>query len=141
MVERHRNLRTLFVAPPDAFLGSQSDWNNGANEWINLVDESLAPKAVAEREEQKRSVTCYFEDMLVEPGCLCFCERYKDLFAALYDAYVDQHQVKVSSCGEMRRVPHLTFASFFRFCVDFRVFPMLCSYEEMQHVYSCAVCI
>ena len=52
-ITRDLELKSLFNAPPVAYLGTMQQWSTGAKTWIQTIGEHLSPRAVAERHEQQ----------------------------------------------------------------------------------------
>ncbi|CAE8733884.1 unnamed protein product [Polarella glacialis] len=106
-------------------------------ETLNL---QCTPQCSAERLEHCLAVDRFLRDTLVEPGCIHVALKYGGLFRELFVAYCDEEKLHIThdeKTGVIHRtpVPHMSFARFFRFCLDFSVFPNLCCFEDAWHAY------
>eukprot|EP00927_Polykrikos_kofoidii_P035898 TRINITY_DN30396_c0_g1_i1.p1 TRINITY_DN30396_c0_g1~~TRINITY_DN30396_c0_g1_i1.p1 ORF type:complete len:1495 (-),score=244.17 TRINITY_DN30396_c0_g1_i1:110-4594(-) len=123
--------------PPRNFKGSLWEWTRGIQEWVHSVNESTTPQSAVERFEQQFSQECYLRDSLIDPSCLYVAKRYERLFHPLFNAYCDEERLSVPEnkrdCVEW--VSHMSFAAFFRFCLDFAIFKELCSFDEIHAAY------
>lgn len=132
---------SLETSPPRAYDGSLTQWTRGLKLWAKTLDEQSDPEAIADRCEQHYALQGYLNDMLVEPGCVWVCAAYDSLFRTLYEAYVDEERTTYDHTGKPSTVPHMSSAAFFRFCVDFHVFPFLGCFEEARVAYRDAECL
>mmetsp|Transcript_13505 Transcript_13505/g.30684 ORF Transcript_13505/g.30684 Transcript_13505/m.30684 type:complete len:1274 (-) Transcript_13505:34-3855(-) len=142
-VHAHRDfeLKNRFSAPPMHFMGTMKQWNNGAKLWINTIGDHLEPGAVNERYEQQFAFRCYMEDMLVEPGCLAICDLFAPLFKQIFQIYCDEKKSSHDAdTGQPIQVPHMSFPSFLRFCMDIGLFPKICSFQEARTAYCSVEC-
>merc|ERR1711892_148817 len=83
---------------------------------------------------------------LLEPEVLHFASRFRPLFEHMFSAYSDwpapitlQEAAEEEGGNgnlEMHKLGHLSFTSFFRFCIDFGLFPKHASFEEIRQIYS-----
>jgi len=104
---------------------------------------------------------------LLEPEVLHFATRFRPLFKTLFTAYYDAPSPepasllprtrskmevhpelgpnkKVVDSGEDQHaigLGHMSFVAFFRFCVDFGLFPQHANFEEIVSVYSDSECV
>lgn len=123
------------------FSGTVADWSQGMKLWSSIVATQTTPDAIRERCEQEAAIDNYLADMLVEPGVLHTMEAFQDLFTRLFEAYADESRQRWDADGRPSRAKHLAFAGFFRFCVDFGVFPSLCSFDYAKEAYRESECL
>eukprot|EP00928_Gymnodinium_smaydae_P016563 TRINITY_DN16231_c2_g2_i2.p1 TRINITY_DN16231_c2_g2~~TRINITY_DN16231_c2_g2_i2.p1 ORF type:complete len:1558 (+),score=292.43 TRINITY_DN16231_c2_g2_i2:138-4811(+) len=70
----------------------------------------------------------------------------EDLSQALLGSGIgDEKKTEEEDSSEENKPPaenvtHMSFAAFFRFCIDFGIFPWLCSFEEVHAAYRAAEC-
>lgn len=134
----------FLLTPPASFTGTTREWSRGLRQWTDAFYQSKKVDAIAERSEQIFARDCYLRDALVEPACVHVCLRFSRLFRALFAAYRDDSLTRLTQSGEgselgsVEELPHMSFAAFFRFCLDFQLFPMLGSFEELKEAYCCA---
>lgn len=128
-----------FGSPPPMFTGSMKDWSKGLRNWIQTLELQGVPEAIARRIEQQFALESYLSDILVEPGVIHVSAMYSGVFRAIFDAYFDERRSSQDDHGNRSApVPHMSFAAFFRFCVDLSVFPLLCSFDEARAAYKSA---
>lgn len=137
--ERRMELFGKHGSPPNFFCGSLREWSRGLRLWVEFMNEQCTPEAASQRVEQSFAVQQFIKDMLVEPGCIHVAIKFADLFKAIYQQYADERRVRSveEHGGQVRSetVPHMSFASFFRFLIDFGVFPHLCAFDEAWSAY------
>jgi len=82
---------------------------------------------------------------LLEPEVLHCATRFKPLFRKLFMAYVDWPNLEVNVeeddldeglQEEQLELGHMSFVAFFRFCVDFELFPRHVSFEEIRQIHD-----
>jgi hypothetical protein len=139
---KHRKeCMSIHGAPPRTFGGSVQDWASGLHFWMATGDENSTPKAIERQYNQEEALDNYLLDMITEPGVLYVAQVCRGMFENLFDCYADEVRRKWDSEGESTMVKHLSYASFFRFCVDFGIFPALCSFGCAKRAYREVECI
>jgi len=136
----HKRLFEEHWSPPTAFEGDLGDWNMGIKHWAAQLDLAAEPGACAVRGEASRALEWHLRNILLEPDVIHVLLRFDDVFKRLFTAYCDEEQVVMSPpgapLGEQAHVlQHMTFSAFLRFCMDFSLFPSLCSFEELWGIY------
>jgi len=140
VLERRMEMFGKHGSPPHFFNGSLRDWSRGLRFWVDSLNTQCTPECTAERVEQSYALERYLKDTLVEPGFLHATLKFSYLFRELYVAYCDQerHRITQEEAGygtRKMKVPHMSFAAFFRFCLDFSIFPDLASFDEAWLAY------
>lgn len=145
ILERRMEIFGKHGSPPQLFQGPLATWTRGLRFWINSVTTSCEPEATMERMDQVLAYEQYLRDEILEPGCLCVVSKFQGLFEELFSAYCYEEKTatKEDENGKIRLEPvqHMSFAAFFRFCLDFSIFPSLISFEEAWQAYSKADCV
>eukprot|EP00929_Paragymnodinium_shiwhaense_P000764 TRINITY_DN10099_c0_g2_i3.p1 TRINITY_DN10099_c0_g2~~TRINITY_DN10099_c0_g2_i3.p1 ORF type:complete len:1726 (+),score=460.60 TRINITY_DN10099_c0_g2_i3:168-5345(+) len=127
--------------PPTSFQGSLWEWTRGIKLWAVEANNNVMPHNLQERLERQLAVENYLRDALTDPSCIHVCIKYAGLFRVLFEAYCDEERLKcfkVGNRGGMEWVPHMSYAAFFRFCLDFSIFPTLCSFDHLYEAYRSA---
>lgn len=145
ILERRMDMFGKHGSPPQLFQGPLAVWTRGLRFWINNITDSCMPENTADRIEQIVAHNQYIRDEIVEPGCLYILMKFHGLFEELFNAYCYEEKtaVKEDENGKIRNEPvsHMSFAAFFRFCLDFSVFPSLVAFEEAWQAYCKADCV
>jgi len=145
ILERRMDMFGKHGSPPQLFQGPLAVWTRGLRFWINNITESCMPENISDRLDQILAHNRYVRDEIIEPGCLYILVKFQGLFEELFNAYCYEEKtaIREDENGKIRNesVPHMSFAGFFRFCLDFSVFPELVSFEEAWQAYSCADCV
>jgi len=132
---------SIHGAPPRVFEGSVQDWYGGLHFWMATGDDNSLPKAIEKQHNQETALDNYLIDMIMEPGALYVAEACRGIFERIFDIYADEYRLKWDSDGDSNMVKHLSYASFFRFLVDFAVFPQLCSFGFAKQAYRDTDCM
>lgn len=132
---------SIHGAPPRIFEGFVTDWTTGLDFWMHVGDTQTTFKAIEKQSSQEAALDNYIMDTIVEPGVLYFARVCEPIFSKLLDVYSDEKRKQWDDKGEMKHAKHLSFAAFFRFCVDFGLFPKLCSFEFAKRAYKEAECV
>lgn len=145
ILERRMDMFGKHGSPPQLFQGPLAQWTRGLRFWINNITDSCMPENTADRIEQIVAHSQYIQDEIVEPGCLYVLMKFHGLFEELFNAYCYEEKtaIKEDENGKIRNEPvrHMSFAAFFRFCLDFSVFPSLVAFEEAWQAYCKADCV
>lgn len=136
-VQKRKEFSVAHGLPPQSFPGTLRDWARGIQSWVDDIDD----QSLLDCSDQQFMLDCFLRDTLVEPGVLHVCLKFQNIFKVLYMAYKDEDRTKFDRLGCPSTVPHMTYAAFFRFCVDFRVFPTLSSFNEVRSTYRSAECV
>lgn len=139
IMERRMEMFGKHGSPPQSYNGPIRLWSRGLRFWADLVNAQCTPEATALRVEQTLVLKTFVRDMLIEPGVIHVCLKFGGLFKELYDAYSDEERARYIESDDgsvkMEKVPHMNFAIFFRFLLDFGAVPRLCSFEEAWAAY------
>jgi len=139
--------------PPAAVSERQlKDWMAGVRRWQEELEEQVPARMLALRAHTETVLRGeVLSSQLLEPEVLHFTERFRPLFRHLFSAYQDwstpqallEAAEKTDADGEGSpevdddpHLGHLSFNAFFRFCVDFGIFPKHANFQEIQQVYN-----
>jgi len=132
---------SIHGAPPRLFEGFVTDWTSGLDFWMHIGDTQTTTKAIEKQSSQEAALDNYITDTIIEPGVLYFARVSQPVFLRLFEVYADETRKQWTDKGVARHAKHLSFAAFFRFCIDFGLFPSLCSFEFAKRVYREAECV
>lgn len=126
-------------------------WMHGIRQWEE-VHNNQSPLQMHALRAHTESVLRgeLLAGQLLEPEVLHFATRFRPLFHRLFTAYADEcaagsdyflrpealEQVAAGLRGEPPKKDRMSFPSFFRFCVDFEIFPKHGSFEEIYQLYG-----
>eukprot|EP00931_Biecheleriopsis_adriatica_P050724 TRINITY_DN29397_c0_g1_i1.p1 TRINITY_DN29397_c0_g1~~TRINITY_DN29397_c0_g1_i1.p1 ORF type:complete len:1282 (+),score=201.08 TRINITY_DN29397_c0_g1_i1:112-3957(+) len=132
-------------SPPSFFQGSLREWSLGLRFWVDTTNHQVSSECITNRVEQSFALEHILRDSLIEPGILHIVHKFGGLFRQLFTAYSDETKLTFTKeegddCRQ-GSVPHMSFAAFFRFCLDFSIFPKLCSFDEAWFAYRSAECV
>lgn len=139
--QRRREFHLACGSPPPSFTGSMRDWQRGIQSWVEGINDQFSAESMKERCDQQHMLDCFLRDTLVEPGVIHVCIKFHHVFDVLFSAYRDEERIKYEKNGSESAIPHMTFAAFFRFCLDFKLFPTLSSFDEVRAGYRSAECV
>jgi len=148
------------LPPSSITLREYGGYMEGIRQWEDEVHAQSAPRLLALRAHTETVVRGeVLVAQLLEPEVLHFATRFRPFFMSLFEAYSDwpepdtEATSKSGQTGANAGKPpalespgdlvdqeavglgHMSFASFFRFCVDFRIFPKHANFEEVQNIY------
>jgi hypothetical protein len=120
------------------------EWMSGVRRWQEDLEQQNPGRLLAMRRYTETVLRGeILGSQLLEPEVLHFAARFRPLFTHMFSAYADWPtppillQVAESQGdAETQQLGHLSFTSFFRFCVDFGVFPNNASFEEIRQIYN-----
>jgi len=121
------------------------EWMSGVRQWEEELKEQSPQRLFALRAHTETVLLGeVLTSQLLEPEVLHFTTRFEPLFCRLFCAYADWPSPDLESTEDDfsdEEVPssspgHMSFGAFFRFCVDFGLFPQHASFEEIKQVYN-----
>lgn len=114
-------------------------WFTGLHNWRETVEHANSHYERQKHKKRRHAFSGFLEDMIIEPDTFHFVEMFQGLFKHLYQTYADMRKLQRTDTHGNLCDYHMRFPAFFRFCIDFGLFP-LCSYEEIKRIYLGAVC-
>lgn len=139
--------------PPKSAQGQLPEYMSGVRRWQEELEAQNPARILAIRRYTETVLRGeILNSQLLEPEVLHFASRFRPLFEHMFSAYADwpspaalqdaaeeEDNMEANFSQpilEMHKLGHLSFTSFFRFCIDFGLFPKHASFEEIRQIYS-----
>lgn len=129
------------------------DWMRGMRRWQEECEARSPAQILALRAHTENVLHGeILTNQLLEPEVLHFATRFRPLFEKLFASYADFPTPDVlRESGEQTQggpspskdqpIGHMSFSAFFRFCVDFGLFPRHAAFQEIKTIYNDAECV